>query len=175
MVKIHEYYLGSKTSKSIKPNIYSLDNYFKSIENSLLQVILYSQNGKLGINKIGNNIRVNDNLNKLFANKIDNNIFIKFFENKRAFHKIFIQTLSDYDSRKIINYFILNKELNKDGRIVDQTAISISEIDDEIYKLDKIFSYKQDRIVRFLEIMQFENYIITDNQGYSKYIKLNNA
>ena len=175
MIKVHEYCLEDVISVSVKSSILELDLHLKTIEDHLLRLILSSQQGRLGINKIGNKIRADYDFNALLSKELDKNVMIKFFENRRSFHKIFIDNMYKIDSKKIINFLILGKELNKSGRIVDSTSISISEVDDELQKVFKVLKSKEKRIIRFIEIVNFDDYIISDNQGYSKYIKLNHA
>ena len=51
MIKAYEYFLDADVSVSVKSKIQELDLHFKKIEENLLEIILASQKGKLGINK----------------------------------------------------------------------------------------------------------------------------
>ena len=175
MIKAYEYFLDTDVSVSVKSRIQELDLHLKKIEENLLEIILASQKGKLGINKIGNKIRLDSNFNQLISEEINNNIIIKFFENRRSFQKIFMDYMYECGPNKVINFLILGRQLNRDGRIVDRSAISILEVEKELEKIFKVFKSKEKRIIRFIEIISFDNYIISENQGYSKFIKLNHA
>tara|TARA_R110001632_G_scaffold51236_2_gene127431 strand:- start:3078 stop:3605 length:528 start_codon:yes stop_codon:yes gene_type:complete len=175
----------------MKYNIYTLSNDYKIdqlpsnelnseiadrltvIEKEIVMEYLKKQKGKLGIKKLGNEIRYNSILKNEFNTQKNNKIIIKMTENRRAFIKVFLDNWVSHNTSDIY-YFILENTFGGESNLVDASFIRKNEINEE---LTKFFSYFRKTTtgprVFFIEMKGLSKYHIIENEGFS-YLQLNN-
>ena len=135
----------------------------------ILDEYLMKQVSKKGIKNLGNEIRYNKKIEELFAASSEE-ILIKLTENKRSFLNVFIDSIDTYRSKDIY-FLILEKNFGSLSQIVDKTFISIRDIEGQIEKLSRNFSFrKKNSRVFFVEFKGIKDYFISQSEGYSKII-----
>ncbi|EHQ43244.1 hypothetical protein [Myroides odoratus] len=146
----------------------------EKIEDEIVNEYLSAQEEKVGILKLGNQIRYNKTLKVLFDNPHDESVIIKMTENKRSFFNVFIESISKYQSKKIY-FFILEDSFGKQSNLVDKTFIKIKDVKKTLHDFFTIFNLKKNATeIYFIEMKGFSNYNITTFEEYSKIEKIKN-
>ena len=171
-------YLLKDNFEVIPKNDFDLNSEIKRsldiIDKEIVSEFLKKQEGKIGIKNLGNEIRYNKSLKAEFKSLKKDKIIIKITENRRSFIKIFIDNWIDYNEKEIY-YFILESTFGVSSKIVDGSFIRINDIKEELSRFHNYFS--QSTIgpkVYFIEMKGFKNYIVIDNNGYTRLQQKNN-
>jgi hypothetical protein len=135
-----------------------MDNFFKI----LVLLILEIQKKGLGINKIGNPIRYNEDFQKLFVEGIAKFEVKKGFENRRYVEGLLLSLLGDMGANSNKSYIlILGKEFRKSSKLVDQSAITFEDIFNKINDFYQIFMMKNPCQLNVIEINSIPGYRFT--------------
>ena len=149
-------------------NEINLKKELQLIESAIAELYFKKQENKIGIQNLGNEIRKNATLNKIFYHEDDNITCFKMTENKRAFLNQLIKYLLQSKINKL-RIYILEKEFVRNSKLVDTTSINIIDVDTQLKKLQAIFKPRFNMIqIEFIEIFNFNNHYISSEGKYSK-------
>lgn len=139
----------------------------ETIESEIIDEYLRAQQGKLGIKKLGNEIRYNPVLKEEFNSLKEGKVIFKMTENKRAFIKVFIDNWIDFSKDQIF-YFVLENQFGTTSKLVDNSFIRLNDIREELSRFYKHFKPTNSGPQIFIvEMKGFSDYYIVDNEGYS--------
>ena len=166
--------IDSKKLQLIKTNLpIDIQKKLNVYENQVIKLYKEKQKGRLGIKSLGNEIRYDKSLENLF-DQSEQNVLIKLTGNKISFFDVFINAVFNKKNANI--YFLfLDGSFGLKSRLVDKTFIRKVEIENELDKILKIFSFKNPSTkLYFIEIKEFDNYtfILDKESGYTKLIKI---
>lgn len=152
-----------------------VDKLLGEIEGQITEEFLKKQEGKIGIDSLGNELRYNKTLKSIFGKKLEKNItLIKLTENRRSFLRVFIDSVLDNKDNEVF-FFIFEDMFGQKSKLVDPSFIRKKEIEEELIKLFQITKPKfNTKKIFFIEMHGFDNYIIEEikeNKGYSKLIQ----
>lgn len=157
-------------------NIHSEENYISDdltedlviIEREITSMYLTKQENKLGIKSLGNEIRTNQLLTKIFYFSSEDLTCFKMTENKRAFLHQLIEYLNKSLSDKI-RIYIFEKEFGNSSKMVDKTFFTIEDANKQLTKTQAIFKPRFSSIqIEFIEMCGFVNFNIWTNGEFSK-------
>lgn len=160
-----------KSTGKLEPDVRTSINNFVStslnqIENEIVNEFIKKQEGLVGITNLGDELRRNEALNKIFDQEHEGNVIIKMTGNKMSFLKVFVNAINDF-SHLNIYFFILERNFGKSANIVDNTFVKIDEIEKELKTLSNNFrSINENLSLHIIEMIQFENHII---ENFGKY------
>lgn len=150
-----------------------LANNLLVIEREIIKEFLEAQKNKVGIKSLGYELQSNKVLIELFTNNDQNYSIVKATENKRAFFKLFINSISN-NAEKDIYFFILQRSFGLNSKLVDRSFIHLDQI-----KKDLDLFFTSFRLLRptqrivFIEFTGFNDYFVESIDDYkTKYSKL---
>lgn len=140
-------------------------------EKLVVDEYLKKQTGFVGIDKLGNEIRYNKEIQKLFqTQKEGKSVLIKLTENKRSFYEVLIRNLKEFETQDIY-FLILEDKFGKNSRLVDSTFIRLKEINNKFKDLKRYFYPSNNIKIYFVELNGFDNYEIDVIGKYSKLVR----
>ena len=142
----------------------------KVVENQIVKEFLEKQQNKLGIKNLGNELRYNKIISNEFENSNNENfVLVKMTENKRSFLKVFLTSINKYNNKEIY-FWILERDFGIISQIVDSTFPDIYDIKDYMNLLRENFSPKSNLSINVIEMCGFENYIVSNQNNYSRLV-----
>lgn len=148
-----------------------LSNDLHVIEKEIISEYLSKQKDNIGIKNLGNELRYNMSLKKLFNNRSKEFVIVKLTENRRSFVKILIDAINDFQPKDIF-FFILENDFGMNSKLVDSSFIRKDEITEELNKIINFFEPKFELSKLYvIEMKGFKNYrveVIEEGTGYSK-------
>ncbi len=136
------------------------------IEKEIVNEFIKKQEGLVGITNLGDELRRNEVLNKIFDQEHEGNVIIKLTGNKMSFLKVFVNAINDF-SHINIYFFILDKSFGKSANLVDGTFVKLDEIVKELKTLNNNFrAINENLSMHIIEMVQFQNHLI---ENFGKY------
>ena len=175
--KIHNFNIS--TSGEIKKQIISdsnVNNWMESFFKRLIEIIESNQ-GEVGINKIGNAIRYDEKMQELFTNKINGVEVTKFFDNRNKAGGVVFNAMKQSMSNngKCSNILILESEFRKISKLVDSTHATFIDVKKKILEIAEYFNPKSTCQINVIEIIDIPGRVFLPNLNgeYSLMRKLN--
>lgn len=164
-IDLYEYKLDKDSfSFNMRENIDEELNLFMDLYFKILIDIINESQGDLGINKIGDKIRHSKRMKSFFSGKFRGIKVIKATENARSLSKIVL----DLIHKKEDAYFIIfSPGFLNTSRIVDKSAIQISDFNYELNKIYESFSLKHTLDFKVVEVLNLPGHQFIENSGYS--------
>ena len=156
--------LDSFQLNNIQINSNEKNLVLKNIEELFVLEYLNEQEFNGGVNKIGERLRKNNKLKLIFNNQELN--FVKMTGNKMSFMQLFINSIINSTSNEV-NFIILENNFGIKSKIVDNTFVKISNIEDQLNDFFKNFKILKKLDIYFHELYKFDGYNFNIRKTYS--------
>jgi hypothetical protein len=143
--------------------------------------VLYKrkQNGRFGIKSLGNEIRMDSEINEIFENT-DNGLIVKSTRNRSEIEKLHVSSVAKCLNKGLedIYYIMLSSDLRQSSQIFDSTSMNIENWMIAIDGLYYAFESKFKLNIYFVEIDEFSGCYFErhpNNNAYSRLIETTDA
>ena len=143
-----------------------------NLEYGIVEEFLKKQENSPGIKKLGNEIKRNETINKVFSNKgAENYCLVKLTAHYQSYLNTIVGSLRENFDKDIF-LFVLEDEFRRNSKLVDSSSKGANFVREILLKISSTFKpIKKNLSLNIIEMKGFSNYFTVENYGYSKLIK----